>query len=138
MPGDNLQTLAMLYNADAKDIARSEIEIQSILYRDGVEVLRGESRPVTQEESEKYPDGIPFLRKLTMGSDMQPGDYLLQMLATDKKNSEKRDNEGVAVKKEGGLLSKIISAYINDPKGDSENTDKGVASQTLRFTVAEQ
>ena len=137
MHGDSLQTLAMLYNADAEDIARSEIEIQSILYRDGVEVLRGESRPVTQEENAKYPDGIPFLRKLTMGSDMQPGDYLLQLLATDKKNSRKRDNEGVTVQKEGGLLSKIIRAYINDPKGYSENTNKGVASQILSFTVEE-
>ena len=138
MPGDSLQTLAMLYNADAKDIARSEIEIQSILYRDGVELLRGESRPVTQEESAKYPDGIPFLRRLTMGSDMEPGDYLLQLLATDKKNSMKRDNEGVAVQKEGGgLLSKIIRAYINAPKVYSENTDKGVASQTLSFSIAD-
>jgi VWFA-related protein len=138
MPGDSLQTLAILYNADAKDIARSEIEVQSILYKDGVELIRGEPRPVTREESAEYPDGIPFLRSLMTGRDMPPGDYLLQLLVTDKKNSQKRDNEGVAVKKDGGgLLSKVIRAYLNDPKGYSENTDKGVASQTLSFTVAE-
>jgi len=138
MPGDVLQTLAILYNVNTKETANSEIEIQSILYKDGKEFQRGEPMPITRENVENSGD-IAILRKFTMGSDMPPGDYVLQFLVTDKKNSIKRDNEGIAAQKDGGgLFSKIIRAYINAPKVYNENTDKGVASQTLSFTVAEE
>ena len=138
MPGDNLQTLAILYNADAEEIARSEIEIQSILYKDGKEFQRGEAVPIAIENAGNS-DGIAILRRFTIGLDMPPGDYILQLLVTDKKNSVKRDNEGVAVQNEGGsLFLKIFRAYINKPKFYIENIDKGVASQTLGFKVKEQ
>ena len=91
--GDSLQTLAILYNADAKSIARSEIEMHSVLYKDGDEFIRTAPRPINLESAENH-DGIILLQRLTMGSDMPTGDYVLQLVVTDKKNSKKK--EGVA------------------------------------------
>ena len=93
VPGDKLQTLAILYNADSNAIARSEIEMQTILYKDGEEFLRGDPRPVIPNNTEKM-DSILILRSLTMGSDMPSGDYIQQLVVTDKKNGKKKD--GVA------------------------------------------
>jgi len=90
MSGDNFQTLTMIYNADAKAIARSEIETQSVLYKDGAVFLRGEPRPIALEKVDAL-DSIPILHKMIIGQDMPPGDYLLQLVTTDKKNSKKKE-----------------------------------------------
>ncbi|MCL2878494.1 MAG: VWA domain-containing protein, partial [Acidobacteria bacterium] len=90
MPGDRLQTLAILYNADAKAIARSEIEIRYVLHREGNEFLRGEPKPVSMDGAAN-PDGILVLQQLMMGSDLTPGDYILELRATDKNNSKKKE-----------------------------------------------
>ena len=127
-PGDDLRVFAALYNADSKAIARNEIEAQTVLYKDGAEYLRGEARLITKEEDAKSPNGIPILRKLTIGEGMPPGDYTLQLLVIDKKVREKED-------KEKGLLSKILKAYIGDDFRDYNKGVKGIASETLIFTV---
>jgi VWFA-related protein len=93
MYGDRFQTLAVLYNADAKAIAASDIAMQSVLYKDGVEYRRGEPLPLAAE-SAGSPDGVLVLRRFMVGSDMPPGEYVLQMVAVDRKNSKKK--EGVA------------------------------------------
>jgi len=90
LPGDNLQTLAMIYNADAKALARSEIETQTILYKDGVEFMRGEPTPITLDKVDN-PGNIPLLNRLTVGTNMPPGDYVLQILATEKKNGKRKE-----------------------------------------------
>ena len=89
--GDNLQTLTMLYNADAKAIAGLEIETQTILYRDGKEFLRGEPTPITLDKVDNS-GSIPLLNRLTVGSNMPPGDYVLQILAIDKKSNKKNES----------------------------------------------
>jgi len=89
MTGDSLQTLMVLYNAGAG----SEIEMQSILYKDGVEFQRAEPAPISMNSADN-PDGIILLQKFTVGPDMPPGEYMRQLIVTDKKNSKK--NEGVA------------------------------------------
>jgi len=90
MPGDRLQTLAMLYNADAKAIAGSEIEIRTILFKDGNEFLRGDPVRITPDKVDN-PDGIPLLNRFTVGSNMPPGDYVLQLLATDKNSGKRKE-----------------------------------------------
>ena len=137
-PEDRLQTFAVLYNTDPRALSRSEIEIQSILYKDGVELLSGEPIPVAAPGNERMAteEGISILRRFTMGTDIQPGDYLLQLLVTDKKNSEKRDGKGLSPK-EPGLVKKIFRAYINEPI-DYSSENKGVASQVLSFTITEK
>ena len=129
--GDSLQTLAMLYNADTKAINRSEVEVQPILYKDGKEFLRLDPRTVTLEKGEKA-DNILLLRRITLGYEIPSGDYVLQLLATDKKYSEKRnEEEGVFTE---GLFSKIMRTYLGTDKNYNR---KGVASQTLSLTVTE-
>jgi len=92
-PGDNLLTLTMLYNTDARAIDRSEIETQTILYKDGREFLRGVSSPITIEKVED-PGSIPLVNGFTVGTNMTPGYYVLQIRVTDKKNRNK--DEGAA------------------------------------------
>ena len=91
--GDALHALAILYNTDAKSISRSEIETQSVLYKDGKEFLRGKSSPLNPANAAN-PDGIPILWRLTLGPNPTPGDYALQLLVIDKRKSKK--NEVVA------------------------------------------
>jgi len=83
----------MLYNADAKAIDRSEIETQGILYKDGEEFMRSKPVPITSDKADDT-GGIPILDILTVGANMPPGDYILQRVATDKKNG--RSNEVAA------------------------------------------
>jgi hypothetical protein len=133
--GDKLQTLALLYDADAKEIARSEIEIQSFLYKNGKEFLSGEPRKVTPDKVENT-SSIPILQKLALGSDLPPDDYLLQLLATDKKNSAKRDKDGVASKGEG-IFSKLARAYLGTAKDFTIKEEKGISSRTLGFRIVD-
>ena len=93
-PGDMLHTLVVLYNADAKAIARSEIEVQSVIYKDGKEFHRGNPVPVIPDDVDGSDNSVPLLRRFTLGSDTPSGDYVLQLHVTDKKNSKKK--EGVA------------------------------------------
>ena len=87
-PGDSLQILAMLYNTDAKAANRSEIEIQTILYKDGQELKRNEPVPVSLVSD---PDGFKIFQKFKLGQEMPPGDYVLQLAVNDKKNGKKEE-----------------------------------------------
>jgi hypothetical protein len=127
MPGDSLQTLTMIYNADPKEIARSEIEIQSVLYKDGEELTRGEPKPVTASSLDN-PDGIPVLQKLTLGSELTPGDYILQLRVIDKKVRENKPES---------VFSKIMRAYINEPVNYGKMITEGRKSQALSFRIIE-
>jgi len=79
----------MLYNAEEKAVAGSEIEMQFILYRDGAEFL-STGRPVSPGSAGNL-DGIPLTLRLTMGEDIPPGDYVLEVLVTDIKNKGRRE-----------------------------------------------
>ena len=91
-PGDSLVTRTMLYNAGVK--ADSEIETQSILYKDGEEFMRG--APVTiGPDAARNLSAVPISQNWTAGADLPPGDYDLQLAATDRNNAKK--NKGFAV-----------------------------------------
>jgi len=66
-------------------IARSDIEMQTVLYHDGKEFRRGEASPIAQD-SVDTPNGIPIFQRMTIGPDMPPGHYVLQLQLTDKRN----------------------------------------------------
>jgi hypothetical protein len=121
--------MAILYNADAKALAASEIERQTILYRNGELFQHGESRPVALPKDKSGSlDIIPIVQQLTLGKDQPPGDYVLQLVVTDKESREP--------KKEPGLFSRIVRSYIGTTAADKSN-EKGVVTQTLTFTVKE-
>jgi len=129
MPEDNLQTLMMIYNADPKALARSEIEAQTILYKDGEELTRGAPWQVTAGGAD-ISDGIPVSQRMTLGADLAPGDYVLQRRVIDK---TKKDNSN----KPEGMFSKIIRAYINEPTNYSKMILEGRTSQSLSFRIIE-
>jgi len=85
--GDSIQMLAMIYGIDEKSIAGSEIERQFVLYKDGKEFMS--SNGLVAPGRAGNLDGIPLLLKLTMGTDIPPGDYVLQIHVTDKNNSNR-------------------------------------------------
>jgi len=130
MAGDNLQTLMMIYNADPKAIARSEIEMQTILYKDGVEFTRVSPWQVTAGSADNTDDGIRVSRKMTLGLDMAPGDYVLQRRVVDKK---KKDNS----EKPEGIFSKIVRSYINEATNFSKMILEGHTTQSLSFRIME-
>jgi len=125
MPEDRLQTLTILYNAAPRAISRSEIEIQSILYKSGEEYQSGEPKPIVSDGKNKQ-DAIPLLQNLTLGSDIPPGDYTLQRLLIDKNENN--------IKKAAGSASefalKIFRAYLGEVKKEKRGD-----YQTLSFTV---
>ena len=127
--GDSFQTLAIIYNADAKALARNDIVIRSVLFKDGEEFLRGEPKPITMDKVSR-PDVIPVSQKLTIGKDMPPGNYVLQLLVIDKRIRAKED-------KPKGIFSKILDAYIGDDFRDYNQREKGLAYETLNFRVTE-
>ena len=53
---------------------------------------------------------------------------------TDKKNSEKRDKDGVA-SKEKGIFSKLARAYLGYAEDYTFKEEKGIASKTLGFRI---
>ena len=101
--GNKLQTLAMIYNADEKAVADSEILTQSVLYKDGEELMRGVTRPGVPGGAGSL-EGIPIGQTLTMGSDLTPGDYVLELVVIDKKNSGRKE----------GFASQAISFKIGE------------------------
>ena len=89
-PGDRLETLTVLYNADAKAIARSEIEMQTVLYKNGEEFYRGNPVTITLNDASISNNAVPLLQGFTLGADISPGDYMLLLVVTDKKNSKNK------------------------------------------------
>ena len=104
-PRDRLNALAMLYNADYKAANRSGIEIRFILYRNGEEFLRFMPALVKPSDAGNAL-GIPILQGFTLGADMPPGDYVLQLAVTDKKNSRKQE----------GFATQALSFTVVDNK----------------------
>jgi len=63
--------------------------MQFVLYRDGVEFLRS-GRPVSSGKAGNL-EGIPLSLRLTMGTDIPPGDYVLELVMTDRRNSRRQE-----------------------------------------------
>lgn len=91
-PGDSFRYMTILYNADAEKGKRPELEVQTILYKDGRELFRSTPKPLDLSHSGNL-DRIPILQNLRLGHDLAAGDYVLQIVATDKQRKKK---EGLA------------------------------------------
>ena len=87
--GDKLQVLAMLYNAEEKAVAGSEIEMKFVLYKDGKEFLNS-GRTVNAGNAGNL-DWIPLFLGMTVGADIPPGDYVLELRVSDKNSGGRRE-----------------------------------------------
>jgi hypothetical protein len=86
--GDNIRHMAVLYNAKRKKEKLPDLEVQSILYKDGAEFHKSEFRPLELNGVTNY-DRIPITQKLILDPTLSKGDYVLELLVRDKNRKEK-------------------------------------------------
>jgi VWFA-related protein len=98
--GDNLRHMAVIYNAKRKKENLPDLEVQSILYKDGTEVYKSELRPLDLNGVTNY-DRIPVTQKLALDSTLSKGAYVLELLIRDKNRKEK-----------DGLISQVMDFQI--------------------------
>jgi VWFA-related protein len=102
--GDRFSHMVVLYNARARKEEPPDLELQSVLYRDGVEVFRSGFRPLEIEGVKDFAR-IPVTQKLTLGHNLAEGDYVLELTARDKRRKEK-----------DGLVSQALDFRITAPE----------------------
>jgi VWFA-related protein len=67
---------------------RPQVETQVVLYRDGRPVFRGALRPINSVGQD--PNELRSIGSLNLGTDLSPGEYVLQVVVTDKLAKEKK------------------------------------------------
>jgi VWFA-related protein len=87
-PGESVEYLALIYNADTRQGFPPELETQTVLYRDGNEIFRSDPEAVDLS-GVVDPGRIPIKRRLRLGKTMLVGDYILQLQVRDKRAEEK-------------------------------------------------
>lgn len=79
----------MIYNAQVDQASRQpQIESQVFLYRDGQPVYSSQPAQIKVEQQASYKE-IFAGSNLQLGSNLQPGEYVLQIVVTDKLAKEK-------------------------------------------------
>ena len=86
-PGEEFDYAAVIYNAKGSENLKPDLEYQFVLYKDGSEIVKSlpasvDTRPVNDFGR------IPIRRRLMLDSSMQPGNYTLQLVITDKRAKE--------------------------------------------------
>jgi VWFA-related protein len=87
-PGENFEYMAVLYNANKKS-SMPDLESQFILYRNGTERLRGEPQKIELDGIVDL-SRIPIRKKMLLGNSLEQGDYILQLLVTDKNHKKQK------------------------------------------------
>ncbi|MBN2321690.1 MAG: tetratricopeptide repeat protein, partial [Acidobacteria bacterium] len=82
-PGESLEYIALIYNADTLKQLPPDLETQTVLYRDGTEVFQSDPEAV-DISGVTDPARIPIKKRLRLGKTMPPGDYMLQLQVRDK------------------------------------------------------
>jgi hypothetical protein len=77
-----------IYNAKVTPTAKSDLQTQIRIFRDGKVVLEGASNPLSAPQSA---DGINYVGALVLGEEMAAGDYVLQIVVKDKSAKEKEN-----------------------------------------------
>jgi hypothetical protein len=89
LPGENFEYMTVIYNAKTKKENPPDLESQIVLYRDGIEIQKGEPEAIDLSSVSNY-KRIPIRKELHIDDSMQPGDYVLQFLIKDKQAKEKQ------------------------------------------------
>lgn len=88
-PGQQLQYSVFLYDAKLdKATAKPQLTTQVRLFRNGEPVFTGRELSLS-EPNQPDPKRIPVLGALRLGTDLIPGEYVLQITATDPLADEK-------------------------------------------------
>jgi VWFA-related protein len=85
-PGDDLDYMAVIYNAGRKQAP--DLESQFFLYREGVELTKGDPQPVDVAGVTDF-TRIPIRKIMKLGKELQEGNYVLQLVIRDKQDAGK-------------------------------------------------
>jgi VWFA-related protein len=88
LPGESFEYMAILYNAKSKQGTLPDLETHFVLYRDGEALYTSPAEAVDLNGASDI-QRIPIRKKLQLDSALKPGDYILQLMATDKKADKK-------------------------------------------------
>ena len=78
----------VIYNAKTKPL---DVEVQAKLYRDGKLFLQGTPKPI-DTKGQKDLTRIESVGAITLGRNLAVGNYVLQIIATDKRSKRKYQN----------------------------------------------
>jgi VWFA-related protein len=95
LPGESFEYMTVIYNKNKKK-EPLDLESQVVLYRNGEELRRSEAEPIDLGGIKDL-ERIPIRRKLTLENNLQPGDYVLQLLIRDKQAKEKENQTAQAL-----------------------------------------
>jgi VWFA-related protein len=82
-PGDRFDYMTVLYNAKTKEGPAQNLELQSTLFKNG-QVYRRETLEEISLDRLRVLENLPIAKTLVFDSNMEEGDYLLQVSVTDK------------------------------------------------------
>ena len=79
----------VIYNAKIDSGQKPQLQLQTRLFHNGKMILEGDSSPINVD-GQKDLRRIQILNAVTLGTDLQPGDYVLQLIVYDKLAKEKK------------------------------------------------
>jgi hypothetical protein len=86
-PGDDLDYMTIVYNGGKREAP--DLESQFFLYREGVQLLKGDPQPVDISGVKDF-TRIPIRKTMKLGTGLQEGNYVLQLVVRDKQDSSKK------------------------------------------------
>jgi hypothetical protein len=87
-PGTPIVYGYQILNAQADNAKKPELEVQTRLFRDGQEVYKGTPKPMEMGPADD-PKRLLGGGRMQLGEKITPGDYVLQVVVTDKLAKEK-------------------------------------------------
>jgi VWFA-related protein len=88
LPGEGFEYMSIIYNAKSKEGTLPDLESHFVLYRNGDVLYTSPAELVNLGGISDF-KRIPIRKKLQLESTLQPGDYILQLVVTDKKTDKK-------------------------------------------------
>jgi hypothetical protein len=86
--GDSLHYVYQILNAGADSARHSGLEVYTRLFRDAQQVYEGKPMPL-QTTSQRDSKHLVAAGTMKLSAQMQPGDYVLQVIVTDKLSGDK-------------------------------------------------
>ena len=78
-----------ILNAQEDSARKPELEVQTRLFRDGTQIYEGKPTPLPSSSPQPDPKHMIGGGRLKLGDKIAPGDYVLQVIVTDKLAKEK-------------------------------------------------